>query len=207
MYLDVFDRNPYGTNCWLLSAEESDEAVVVDPGFEPAAVHAVLDAVGKRPAAVLLTHAHLDHAGSAGTFAADLPVYVHPDDVPAFADYAAWGGMSPTVLDTVADLRTFVDGDVLRLADLTLEVLHTPGHTPGSSCFRIDDEVVLLSGDLVFAGTIGRSDFANSDPAAMRRSLIRFLTLPDAMRVLPGHGAETTVGTERTSNPFLREVG
>ncbi len=71
MYLDVFDRNPYGTNCWLLAAEGSDEAVVVDPGFEPAAVHQVLDAAGKRPAAVLLTHAHLDHAGSAGSFAAD----------------------------------------------------------------------------------------------------------------------------------------
>jgi hydroxyacylglutathione hydrolase len=207
MYLDVFDRNPYGTNCWLLAAEGSDEVVVVDPGFEPAAVHAVLDAARKRPAAVLLTHAHLDHAGSAGSFADEVPVYVHPDDVPAFADYSAWGGMSPAVLDPVRDLRTFVDGDVLRLAGLTLEVLHTPGHTPGSSCFRIDDEVVILSGDLVFAGTIGRSDFANSDPAAMRRSLIRFLTLPDAMRVLPGHGAETTVGTERGSNPFLREAG
>jgi hydroxyacylglutathione hydrolase len=207
MYLDVFDRNPYGTNCWLLSAEGSDEAVVVDPGFEPAAVHAVLDAAGKRPAAVLLTHAHLDHAGNAGSFAAQVPVYVHPDDVPAFTDYAAWGGMSPADLDPVRDLRTFVDGDVLRFAGLSLAVLHTPGHTPGSSCFRVDDEVVVLSGDLVFAGTIGRSDFANSDPAAMRRSLIRFLTLPDAMRVLPGHGAETTVGAERASNPFLREAG
>jgi glyoxylase-like metal-dependent hydrolase (beta-lactamase superfamily II) len=207
MYLDVFDRNPYGTNCWLLSGEGSDEAVVVDPGFEPAAVHAVLEAAGKRPAAVLLTHAHFDHAGEAGSFAGELPVYVHPDDVPAFSDYAAWGGGGAAALDDVGDLRTFVDGDVLRFAGLTLEVLHTPGHTPGSSCFRIDDQVVLLSGDLVFAGTIGRSDFANSDPAAMRRSLIRFLTLPDPMRVLPGHGAETTVGAERTSNPFLREVG
>lgn len=207
MYLDVFDRNPYGTNCWLLSTEGSDEAVVVDPGFEPDAVRAVLDAAGKQAAAVLLTHAHFDHAGEAGSFAAEIPVYVHPDDVPAFRDYAAWGGGGAAALDPVADLRTFVDGDVLRFAGLTLEVLHTPGHTPGSSCFRIDEEVVLLSGDLVFAGTIGRSDFANSDPAAMRRSLIRFLTLPDPMRVLPGHGAETTVGAERASNPFLREAG
>ena len=136
MYLDVFDRNPYGTNCWLLAAEGSDEVVVVDPGFEPAAVHGLLEAAGKRPAAVLLTHAHLDHAQAAGTFAGDLRVYVHPDDAPAFADYTAWGGMSPTELDPVADLRTFVDGDVLKLAGLAIEVLHTPGHTPGSSCFR-----------------------------------------------------------------------
>jgi glyoxylase-like metal-dependent hydrolase (beta-lactamase superfamily II) len=207
MDLDLFDRNPYGTNCWLLSAEAGDEAVVVDPGFEPAAVHAMLEAADKRPVAVLLTHAHFDHAGAAGTFAGELPVFVHPDDVPAFADYPGWGGGSGSALDAVADLRTFVDGDVLRLAGLTLDVVHTPGHTPGSSCFRIEDEVVLLSGDLVFAGTIGRSDFANSDPAAMRRSLIRFLTLPDATRVLPGHGPETTVGAERASNPFLREAG
>jgi len=206
MYLDVFDRNPYGTNCWLVSSQDSDEAVVVDPGFEPSAVRAVLDAAGKRPVAVLLTHGHLDHAGEAGSFAGDLPVYVHPDDVPAFSDYSAWGGGGGAALDPVGDLRTFVDGDVLRFAGLSLEVLHTPGHTPGSSCFRIEDEVVLCSGDLVFAGTIGRSDFANSDPAAMRRSLIRFLTLPDETRVLPGHGSETTVGTERASNPFLREA-
>jgi glyoxylase-like metal-dependent hydrolase (beta-lactamase superfamily II) len=167
----------------------------------------VLEAADKRAAAVLLTHAHLDHAQAAGSFAGDLPVYVHPDDVPAFDDYAAWGGSSPVVLDPVRDLRTFVDGDVLRLAGLTIEVLHTPGHTPGSSCFRVDDETLVVSGDLVFRGTIGRSDFANSDPAAMRESLIRFLTLPDDLRVFPGHGSDTTVGQERTTNPYLREVG
>src|SRR5512133_4257318 len=121
MDLDVFDRNPYGTNCWLVSAEGSDEAVVVDPGFDPDAVHALLGAEGKRPAAVLLTHAHFDHAGEAGTFAGDLPVYVHPDDVAAFSDYAGWGGGGAAALNPVADLRTFVDGDVLRLAGLTLE--------------------------------------------------------------------------------------
>jgi glyoxylase-like metal-dependent hydrolase (beta-lactamase superfamily II) len=207
MYLDVFDRNPYGTNCWLVASEGSDEVVAIDPGFDPEGVRSVLEAAGKRAAAVLLTHAHLDHAQSAGTFAGDLPVYVHPEDVPAFTDYTAWGGMSPVELDAVTDLRTFVDGDVLRLGGLAIEVVHTPGHTPGSSCFRLDDEAVVFSGDLVFAGTIGRSDFANSDPAAMRASLIRFLTLPDDRRVLPGHGPETTVARERTTNPYLKEVG
>ena len=207
MYLDVFDKNPYGTNCWLLAAEGSDEALVVDPGFEPQAVHALLDAAAKTPVAVLLTHAHLDHAQAAGTFAGDLPVYVHPEDVLAFQDYTAWGGMSPVALDPVKDLRTFVDGDRLHLGGIELDVLHTPGHTPGSVCFRVDAGTLVFTGDLVFAGTIGRSDFANSDPAAMRRSLMRFLELPDELRVLPGHGAETTVGRERAANPFLREAG
>jgi glyoxylase-like metal-dependent hydrolase (beta-lactamase superfamily II) len=207
MWLDVFDRNAYGTNCWLLAAEGSDEAVVVDPGFEPRAVHAMLGAADRRAAAVLLTHAHLDHAGSAGAFAGDLPVYVHPDDRPAFDDYTAWGGMTPTTLAPVHDLRTFVDGDVLQLGGLAIEVLHTPGHTPGSCCFRVGGDALVFTGDLVFAGTVGRSDFANSDRAAMDTSLRRYLTLPDDLRTLPGHGPETTVGAERASNPFLRGLG
>jgi hydroxyacylglutathione hydrolase len=206
MYLDVFDRNAYGTNCWLLAADGAEEAVAVDPGFEPASVRSMLEAAGKRLAAVLLTHAHLDHAQSAGTFAGDAPVYVHVDDRSAFDDYQGWGGMSPVELDAVRDLRTFVDGDRLDLAGFSIEVLHTPGHTPGSSCFRLGNDVVYCSGDLVFAGTIGRSDFANSDPETMVTSLERFLTLPDDLRVLPGHGPETTVGHERASNPYLREA-
>ncbi|HEX6843953.1 MAG TPA: MBL fold metallo-hydrolase [Actinomycetota bacterium] len=207
MWLDVFDRNPYGTNCWLLAAEGSDEVVVVDPGFEPSTVHGMLDAAGKRAAAVLLTHAHVDHAGAAAAFAgSDLPVYVHPADALAFTDPAAWGRPGEE-LATPVDLRTFVDGDLLTLAGVTCAVVHTPGHTPGSSCFRIGDDVLLFSGDLVFAGSIGRSDFPESDPAAMARSLAVFLELPDDLRVLPGHGPATTVGEERATNPFLRGPG
>ena len=208
MYLDVFDRNPYGTNCWLLGTEGVEDAVVVDPGFEPDAVHALLDAAGKTPAAVLLTHAHLDHAGTAGLFAGDdVPVFCHPADALAFTDPVTWRrDESPNPLAEAKDLRTIEDGDVLRLAGFELTVWHTPGHTPGHCTFRVDEEVLVLSGDLVFAGTIGRSDFANSDPDAMVRSLTRFLTLSDGLRVLPGHGPETTVGRERVSNPFLRGI-
>jgi hydroxyacylglutathione hydrolase len=206
MFLDVFDRNPYGTNCWLLGGEDADDAVVVDPGFDPDAVHALLDAVGRGPAAVLLTHAHVDHAGTAGTFARDdVPVFCHPADGLAFTDPVAWhGDGSGYPLDPVKDLRSIEDGDVVRFAGLELEVWHTPGHTPGHCIFRVQGDVLLFSGDLVFAGTIGRSDFANSDPVAMAASLERFLTLPDALPVLPGHGPRTDVGTERTANPHLR---
>ena len=115
--------------------------------------------------------------------------------------------MSAIELDPVGDLRTLADGDVLHLAGFSIEVLHTPGHTPGSSCFRVDGDVLICSGDLIFAGTVGRSDLANSDPVAMRASLRRFLSLPDDLRVLPGHGPETVVGRERAANPFLQGLG
>jgi hydroxyacylglutathione hydrolase len=204
MWLEVFNANPYGTNCWLLSAEGTDDAVVVDPGFEPPAVQALLDAAGKTPVAILATHAHGDHVGAAGDFAGELPVYVHEADAVAFTDEPAWNAGFENPLAPVKDLRTFVDGDVLTFAGFSLEVLHTPGHTPGSSCFRTD--ALVFSGDLVFAGSIGRSDFANGDPETMRTSLERFLTLPDELPVFPGHGPDTSVGRERDSNPFLREL-
>ena len=209
MWLDVFDRNPFGTNCWLIAADGADEAVVVDPGFEPETVRTMLAAAGKRPSAVLLTHAHADHAMQAGAFADDaIPVYVHPADARAFDDPDGWARGSGTPLTPVKDLRTFDDGEVLRLGGgVTVEAVHTPGHTPGSSCFRVDGDALVFSGDLVFAGTIGRSDFANSDPEAMHRSLERFLTLPDDLEVLPGHGPRTTVARERASNPFLVGIG
>jgi len=206
MWLDVFNENPYGTNCWLLAAEGSDDAVVVDPGFEPDRVHALLEAAGKRPVAVLATHAHLDHMGTGGVFAGDeIPVFVHEADAIAFTDLPAWGAGGPNPLAEVKDLRTIADGDVLAFAGFSIEVVHTPGHTPGHCCFRTD--ALLFSGDLVFAGSIGRSDFPNSDPGAMQASLRRFLTLPDDLPVLPGHGPDTTVGRERATNPFLVELG
>lgn len=204
MWLDVVNANPFGTNCWLLAADDGDEALVVDPGFDPPAVQALLDAAGKRAVAVLATHAHADHVGAAGDFAGETPLYVHAADAVAFSDEPAWNAGFDNPLAPVKDLRTIADGDVLELAGFRIEVLHTPGHTPGHCCFRVAP--MLFSGDLVFAGAIGRSDFPNGDPAAMDASLRRFLELPDELPVLPGHGPDTTVGRERASNPFLAEL-
>jgi glyoxylase-like metal-dependent hydrolase (beta-lactamase superfamily II) len=206
MWRDVFDQNPYGTNCWLLAADGSDDAVVVDVGFEPERVHGLLAAAGKRPAAVLLTHAHLDHADQAGAFAGDdVPVYVHEADAVAFRDPELWNPGFANPLTDVKDLRMLADGDLLELGGIRIHVQHTPGHTPGHCCFLTD--AMVLSGDLVFAGSIGRSDFANSSPHDMERSLRQFLQLADELQVWPGHGPETTVGRERATNPFLRGLG
>ena len=205
MYLDVFSDNSYETNCWLIGSDGSDEAVVVDPGFTPGLVHRMLETEGRRPVAVLATHGHFDHVGSAAEFCDDdLPFYIHEADVLALTDPASWGGGVDVPPVPVKDVRTVVDGDVLTFAGFRIEVLHTPGHTPGSVCYRTDGWV--LSGDLVFAGTIGRSDFPNSSPPDMDRSLRRFLELPDPLEVYPGHGPRTSVGRERERNPFLREL-
>jgi hydroxyacylglutathione hydrolase len=205
MYQDVFSDNSYETNCWLIGADDSDEAVVVDPGFSAGLVHRMLETAGRRPVAALATHGHFDHIGAAAAFCGDdVPFHIHEADILALTDPGAWGaaGQTPTV--RVKDVRTLSDGDVLTFAGFRIEVIHTPGHTPGSVCFRTDGWV--LSGDLVFAGTIGRHDFPNSDADAMFRSLRRFLEFPDDLPVWPGHGPKTTVGLERARNPFLTDL-
>ena len=205
MYHDVFDRNPFGTNCWLLGADGGEDAVLVDPGFEPDELRAVLERAGRRPTAILLTHAHLDHASVAGVLAGDdLPVFVHEADAVAFEDIDAWNPGFDNPLEPVKDLRRVVHGDELSFAGISIGVRHTPGHTPGHCCFVTD--ATVISGDLVFAGSIGRSDFPNSSPEAMQASLRWFLSRDDADVVLPGHGPRTTVGRERSSNPFLVHV-
>jgi hydroxyacylglutathione hydrolase len=205
MYLEVFADNPFATNCWLLSLEDREEAVVVDPGFSPARVNGLLRAAGKRPVAVLATHGHFDHVGSAAEFCGDdIPCYIHEEDRLALFDPVTWGSSFPVPANPPSVVRTFVDGDALELAGLSLRVMHTPGHTPGSACFRAED--LLFSGDLVFRGAIGRYDFPNSSARDMFASLKRFLDLPDELDVYPGHGEATTVGLERTANPFLRQL-
>ena len=205
MYRDVLSDNPFDTNCWLIAAEDSEEAVVVDPGFTPDRVHELLRAAGKRPVAVLATHGHYDHVGAAGEFCGDeLPLFIHEADELALTDPASWGAGFPVQPSPAKDVRTVVDGDVLGFAGFTIEVLHTPGHTPGSICFKTDG--FLVSGDLVFKGAIGRFDFPNSSAQDMERSLRRFLELPDPLPVFPGHGPDTTVGFERRTNPFLLEL-
>lgn len=206
MFLDVSNENSFATNCWIAAAEGSDEAVVVDPGFHHERIRALLAAAGKTPVAALATHGHYDHIGSAAAFCADdLPFFIHEADRAALTDGESWGAGSLTPPVPVKDVRTLLEGDVLEFGGLTIEVLHTPGHTPGSVCFLTDG--IVFSGDLVFAGSIGRHDFPNSSASDIRASLRRFLTLDDALPVYPGHGPETSVGRERASNPFLQPGG
>jgi hydroxyacylglutathione hydrolase len=205
MYLEVFSDNPYATNCWLLAADGRDEAVVVDPGFFAERVHDLLKAAGKRPVAVLATHGHYDHVGAAAEFCGDdIPLFIHEADEQALTDPVGWGSGFETPVGRPREVRTIRDGEVVTSAGFEIQVVHTPGHTPGSVCFRLPE--LVLSGDLVFRGTIGRYDFPNSSETAMFASLRRFLELPDDLDVLPGHLERTTVGLERATNDFLRGV-
>ena len=134
----------------------------------------------------------------------DVPFYIHEADQLALTDPTSWGSGFPTPPAPVKDVRTITDGEVLELGGFRIEILHTPGHTPGSVCFKT--EGWLFAGDLVFRGAIGRYDFPNSSAADMEGSLRRFLQLEDPLPVYPGHGPDTTVGLERRTNPFLLEL-
>jgi len=231
--LEAARLGAWATNCIVLGDRSTGEAVVVDPGQQgEQAVPILLERVGLWPVAILLTHAHLDHLWAAPALARslDVPVHLHPDDGwlwarpedafgPQGAQLAAGFGFADWDTSDV-DLRPLADGQRLTLAGLTIDVRHTPGHTPGHVVFttkdlagapmRLDERplaaqgTVLLSGDLLFAGSVGRTDLAGGDPAAMARSLAATMAgCTDTTLVLPGHGDATTIGAERASNPFL----
>lgn len=225
MFLAGFPAGPWGTNCYVAATAPGAECVVIDPGKDSSdGIAEVVREHRLKPVAVLVTHGHVDHmwcvAPVAGTY--DATAYVHPADRHLLADPMA--GMSRETAgmllggkyefaepDAVAEV---VDGAVLDLAGLKISVDHAPGHTPGSITFRTpyDDPAagvsqVMFSGDLLFAGSIGRTDLPGGDHAAMLRSLsAKVLTLPDDVVVLPGHGEQTSIGRERATNPFLTEL-
>ncbi len=223
----------WATNCVVLGDRDTGEAVVVDPGQHgEEAVPLLLERVGLRAAAIVLTHAHLDHLWAAPALARtlDVPVHLHPEDTWLWERPAAAFGPDGERLaagfgfadwDTSAvDLRPLADGQRLEVAGLRLDVHHTPGHTPGHVVLTTDDlagaplrlderplhapAAVLLSGDLLFAGSIGRTDLAGGDTDAMARSLAATMAgCADTTLVVPGHGDATTIGAERADNPFL----
>jgi len=205
----------FDTNCFVVAPGEGEECVVVDPGV---GVEAGLDAVLRehrlRPVAVLLTHGHIDHTFSVVPVcgAKDVPAYIAPDDRGQLTDpWSAVGIPSGTAMfgrltwTEPADVRALADGDSLTLAGLDLAVSATPGHTPGSVVFHGDGR--LFSGDLLFRGSIGRTDFPGGSHQALMTSLARVvLPLPDETLVHCGHYDDTTVGLERATNPFLAEL-
>ncbi len=211
-------------NCYILGDVELGTAVIVDPGQGGGPVVTErLAARGVRCEAILLTHGHLDHVWAVPELARelDVPVLLHSDDRYLWDDPArAFGDLPPGALQAqfgldwdppTEHLEEFTDGYRLAFAGSPLLTRHTPGHTPGSSVFLLTDtgadEPLLLSGDLIFAGSVGRTDFPRGSWEQQMASLERVvLPLEDRTLILSGHGPETTVGAERAANPFLREI-
>jgi hydroxyacylglutathione hydrolase len=213
-----FPAGAFAANCYLVAPAPGEECVIIDPGQEAQrGIEELLDRYRLKPIAVLLTHGHIDHMWSVAPVcgAKGIPAYIHPDDREMLTDPAKGmslmarqqflGGMTFSEPDEVKALE---DGEIVPLAGLDFRVGHTPGHTPGSVTFRSghDDLDALFTGDLLFAGSIGRTDLPGGDHQTILRSLARTLTLPDATVVLPGHGPTTTIGDERETNPFLTGV-
>jgi glyoxylase-like metal-dependent hydrolase (beta-lactamase superfamily II) len=215
-----FPAAAFGTNCYVVAPDAGEDCVVVDPGVDVVAeLDRVLAEHRLRPVAVLLTHGHIDHTFSVAPVcgARGIPAYIHPGDDELLADPML--GLSPETRAVFGgrlewtepdDVKPLVDGVPLRIAGLEITVDHAPGHTRGSVAFRLPDRdqggsEVMLSGDLLFAGSIGRTDLPGGDHATMLRSLAsKVLPLADDVVVLPGHGEQTTIGRERSTNPFLR---
>jgi hydroxyacylglutathione hydrolase len=198
------------TNCYLVGCEETSQAAIIDPSWEGRSIVAMAENDSWQITHILLTHAHFDHIGGLQELksATGAPIYAHPDAIDMLRDAtmsAAFFGMripQPPPPDEMLS-----DGQVLAVGELQLHVLYTPGHAPGHVCFHLPEYRVLFDGDVLFQGSIGRTDLPGGDYDALMTSIKdRLLTLPDDTRVFSGHGSPTTIGQERRTNPFLLDL-
>ena len=207
MILESFPVGPLACNCTILGDEEAGEAIVIDPGDEVSRIHRRLIDLGLKLKQIIVTHAHIDHVGGALKLKSltGAPIFLNQDDLPLLkmiAIQATWLGVDTP--ETAPPDENLSEGLIVGLGRYPAQVIHTPGHTQGSVCLHLAPLKIIIAGDTLFAGSIGRTDLPGGNYRQIIESICsRLLVLPDDTRVLPGHGAETTIGTERRSNPFL----
>ena len=217
MILETHAAPPFFKNGYVLGCESSRDGVVIDPGDEVALLLQSVEQHGLRPSAILLTHAHLDHVTGvreAKDALGGIPVWLHEDDNFLYQSVVQQGAMFGLRVEPQPKIDHFyVEGQTLRFGEYEIEVHHTPGHCPGGVALAVNgdprttgptDRRILIVGDTLFAGSIGRTDLPGGDPQTLLRSIRNVLfSFPDATPVYSGHGEMTTIGREKRSNPFL----
>lgn len=216
MLIRVHPAPMFATNCWILAAEKGSECIIVDPGMPDisAEIEMIIEEEGLKPVAVLLTHGHLDHTFSVIPLADgyDIPAYIHSEDRKALLhpelllskEFAS--SLAAKEWSEPSEVRELKNNQKFEAVGLDITAIHAPGHTAGSLMFTVNDEV-LISGDVLFAGSIGRTDQPTGSQEAMARTLkTKVIPLGDHLRVLPGHGPDTTIEYERRTNPYLKEL-
>ena len=207
MILESLIVGPFQENCYIIGDEASGTGAVVDPGDEAARIALAVEGTGLEVASIIVTHAHIDHVGAVASLADEYacPVLMHAEAEAMLAGLPTQAMMMGIRFGRVPVVdRHIEDGEVLEVGTVRLRSLYTPGHAPGHLAFHVEGEGVVISGDALFAGSVGRVDLPGGSMEVLMRSIEgRLLTLPDETAVYPGHGPATTIGEERAHNPFL----
>ncbi len=211
MTLERLTVGPFQENCYILGDEDSGLGVVIDPGDEAARIALAVEQTGLEVASIIVTHAHIDHVGAVAALVDEYacPVLMHAEAEATLAQLPTQAVMMGLRFGRVPAVDRYVeDEEVLEVGGLRLRSLYTPGHAPGHLAFYVEDEGVVLSGDALFAGSVGRVDLVGGSMEVLMKSIEeRLLTLPGETIVYPGHGPATTIGAELASNPFLSGGG
>ena len=193
-------------NCYIIADEVSKKAIVIDPGDEPERIMDEVRGNGLAVEQIICTHGHFDHVGAVSDIRKETGarVLIHKDELALYngaKDMAAFWGYE---LETLPEPDVLVKGgDVIKVGALSFEVIHTPGHSPGGICLYCGD--IVITGDALFAGSVGRTDFPGGDMGKLKKSFRRLMELPEKLAVLPGHGPQSTIGREKKTNMFARE--
>jgi hydroxyacylglutathione hydrolase len=206
--LEMLTVGPFQENCYVIGDESSGAGAVIDPGDEAVRIALLVEQTGLQVEQIVITHAHIDHVGAVAALVDEYscPVLMHAEAEPMLEQLPTQAMMMGLRFGKVPKVDRYVeDNEVLTVGGLELRSLYTPGHAPGHLAFYVEGEGMVLSGDALFAGSVGRVDLPGGSMEVLMRSIEqRLLTLPDETRVYPGHGSPTTIGEEKMNNPFVR---